>query len=357
MKQIFTALALVAAFAGHAQKVDLDRYSFTATYRDLPRLSVDTSYKTFSVRTDISQKASYMLANEQPDDHVAVTGWRKVRKNGDLLVDVQMEDVAIANSQVKEREEILKDKNGKETGRRHYYHMELQYTFAARMQLSDHRGTNIIDRILCDRQAPKVYQAKEYSTSNEALNSFVSNALAVTSAITSLEVSQTMNTVNAILNTGIGYNQRTVGDFLWILDSKKHPEYQAHRQAWAAFKQAMYQMRADRPLSEVAGMLKPVIDYFNLMKTRYATNSKADRKMRYASYYNLSKIYYYLDDPDASLYEAGQLMINDYDEKDGRGLEAAATDLKQLFELNKIHTRHFPVDNDIIPGAQAFGGY
>ncbi len=357
MKHIYAAFALLLSVAGSAQKVDLDRYYFTASYRDLPRLALDTSYRTFSINTQFSPNAAYILQNERPDDRIEITGWQKVRKNGDLILDLQAEDIAIINSDVKEREEILKDKNGKETGRRYYYHMALQYTFASRMQLRDYRGTRIMERILADRQSPKIYNSKEFATANEALNSFVTNAAAVTAAITSMELTQMMNNVSNMLNNDIGFNPRTVSDFLWILDSKKHPEYQAHRQAWAAFKQAMFQMRADKPLDEVAVMLKPVIDYFNKMKTRYNSRSKADRKMRYASYYNLAKIYYYLDRPDASLAEAGQLMINDYDEKDGRGLEAAANSLKQLFELNKVSSRHFPVGNDIQPGALSKTGY
>lgn len=341
--------------AGHAQKVDLDRYYFSASYRDLPRLGVDTSFRTFSLETGLSQNAAYMMRDEQPEENIHIIGWRKVRSRGDLLVSLQMDDIAISNSEVKEREEILKDKTGKETGRRYYYHMELRYTFAARARVSDRRGAQLIDRILADRQVPRVYNTKECASSNEALNSFVSNVFAVTSAITSFEVNQAVNGLNGLLDVNLGYSQRTVSDFLWILDSKKHPEYRDHREAWTSFKQAMFQMRADRPLADVAAQLRPVIAYFQKMKTRYNSDSKADRKMRYASYYNLAKIYYYLDDPEDALAEAGQLMINNYDEKDGRTLEAAALGLQQIFELNKIHTRHFPVDNDIASGSISAG--
>lgn len=348
MKRVCLLLILFASFSGFAQRVDLDRYYFTASYRDLPRLPVDSSYRTFSVSANMSKGASFMLHDEQPDDRISIVGWQRVTRNGDLRVDLNMEDITIENSEVKEREQILTDKAGKEIGRRYFYHMQLTYTFAAAMQVHDRKGQTIMDQVLIDRRTPHVYNTKEFASSQEALNSFVSNVFAVTSAITSFEATQTMANVNAMLNSNLGFMQRTVSDYLWILDSKRHAEYQAHRQAWAAFKQAMFQMRADKPLNEVADMLKPVIAYFNAMKTRYNSNSKGDRKMRYASYYNLAKIYYYLDDPDASLYEAGQLMINDYDERDGRSLEAAATGLKRLFEINNIRSRHFPVVNDVV---------
>ena len=104
-------------------------------------------------------------------------------------------------------------------------------------------------------------------------------------------------------------------------------------------------MTPDQSLEEIKKMLQPVIGYFDKIKLKYNSGSKGDRKLRYASY-NLAKIYYYLDDPDDAMAEAGELMINNYDEKDGRGLEAAAADLKQLLKLNKMKTRHFPIDTD-----------
>jgi hypothetical protein len=41
--------------------------------------------------------------------------------------------------------------------------------------------------------------------------------------------------------------------------------------------------------------------------------------------------------------EAGELTMNEYDEKDGRRLEIAAAELKMLLKLNKFTGRHFPL--------------
>ena len=90
----------------------------------------------------------------------------------------------------------------------------------------------------------------------------------------------------------------------------------------------------------------PKTAYYELMKKRYSSDSKADRKMRYASHFNLAKIHYYLDNPDAAMREAGELVMNKYDEKDGRRLEAAATDLKILLKQNKFSARHFSLKVD-----------
>lgn len=348
-KILLTLLTIAVVSTASAQKADLDKYSFTATYRDLPRMGLDTSFKTFSIQTVLTRNSSFMLKDEQPDERVFIAGWKKLPSHAHITVDVRMEDIKVESSDVKERIQILKDKNGKETGRRFFYSTEIIYSFASFMRVNDFRGKEIIQRVLSSRNNLRTYRTKEFNSQQEALTAFISNVNAVTSLITSNEVNRSMNEVNDILNASLGYPQKTVGDYLWILDTKKHPEYKAHRQAFTSFKQAMFQMRADKPLDEVKEMLKPSIAYFEKMKKKYNSESKSDRKMRYASYYNLAKIYYYLDMPEASLFEAGQLMINDYDEKDGRGLEAAASDLKYLLELNKTNTRHFPIYEESIP--------
>ena len=95
-----------------------------------------------------------------------------------------------------------------------------------------------------------------------------------------------------------------------------------------------------------------MINYYEAIKKRYSSNSKADKKMRYASYFNLAKIYYYLDDPEAAMREACELMLNEFDEKDGKRLEAAATDLQILMKQNKFTGRHFRLEPEKYKGPE-----
>ena len=166
---------------------------------------------------------------------------------------------------------------------------------------------------------------------------------------------EAINSLNATLTENYGYADRTVSDFFWVLDSRKHPEYENHRRAWIDFKQAISAMTPDESLDQVKLELKPVIEYYNSIKKKYNSNSKADKKLRYASYYNLAKIYWYLDDPDSGLKEANELVINGFDAKDGKGLEAGATNLKIQLRQAKRNTRHFKLNVDEYQGI-GYGG-
>jgi hypothetical protein len=222
----------------------------------------------------------------------------------------------------------------------------LIYTFAAEAEISDYKGNPVTTLILADRDYRQTYKSQEFSSFIEASLYYKFRGLDFTKDIGKRAVRNAMYYLSNTMTGDFGFSPRTVNDFLWILDSKKHPEYTAHRKAWMTFKQAMFQMSAEEPLDEVKRSLVSVINYYETIRKRYSSDSKADRKLRYASCFNLAKIYYYLDDPDAAMREAGELMLNEFDEKDGRRLEAAATELKNTFRQNKYNTRHFPLETE-----------
>jgi hypothetical protein len=345
MKTLFTlGFITCVAIAATAQNVDLDRFYFNATYRELPRRALDTSWRTFAVAVETGPLCKLSVKEEQLAQLVNIEGWRKLNKNAHILVRTRLDDVIIEKSQVRERDEILKDKNGKQTGVRKHYAMQLTYSYAAQTTISDYTGRTIEDYPVINRNSKHTYTSQEFSTKTEAEMYFMYNVINVTSEIMRRVANGTFEELSNRLTTNYGFTQRTVNDFMWILDTRKHPEYEDHRKAFALVKQAMFLMNADEPVDKVREMLKPAIEYFQKVIKRYPSTSKKERKLRYASYYNLAKIYIYLDDPDAAMREATALVMNDFDARDGRMLENAANDLKWLLQQNKVKTRHFPVN-------------
>jgi hypothetical protein len=339
----FTLLSSMTVFS---QRADLDKYNFNASYIELPKMVVDTSYRTYFVEIDASPALKKDLPEENLEEYVSIEGWKRLSGIGHVKIFTRLEDVFIENVEVKERVEILKDKNGKETGRKSHYYLQMEYTFAAQAKMTDYKGNQLATFNLANRESRQTYNSKEFSSFIEASLYYKFRGLDFPKLIADRAVKKAMNYLSNDLNYNLGFSPRTVTDFLWILDSKRHPEYTAHRKAWTVFKQAMFQMSAEEPLDQVKQTLIPVISYFEKIKKTYSSDSKADKKLRYASYFNLAKIYYYLDDPDAVMREAGELMVNEFDEKDGKRLESAAVALKALFKESKFNSRHFPIDKE-----------
>jgi hypothetical protein len=337
---LFTLMCLVSS----AQNVDLDRFYFNATYRDLPRRGLDTSWRTFSVAVESGQLCRMAIKDEYLLQLVNIEGWRKLDNNAHVQIKTRLEDVIVEKSQVRERQEILKDKQGKQTGVRNYYAMQLIYTYGAFTTVSDYTGRVLEEFPAINRSVKHTYTSQEYTTKLEAELYFAYNIMNVTQEIMRRVANNTFDDISNRMTMNYGFTTRSVSDFMWILDSRKHPEYDAHRRAFALVKQAMFQMNADEPVDKVREMLKPAIDYFQKVKRMYPSSNKKERKLRYASYYALAKIYIYLDDPDAAMREATELVMNDFDARDGRMLENVANDLKWLLQQNKVKSRHFPVN-------------
>src|SRR5436189_939787 len=114
-----------------SQKVDLDRFKFTSQFRTLPAVVVDSSYHTYHVSVETSRLMQAYLSDMTPEKSVILEGWKMLKKNGHLAIHVKLEDLLPESFSVKGREEIIKDRLGKETGRRKLYTQEVVYTFSA----------------------------------------------------------------------------------------------------------------------------------------------------------------------------------------------------------------------------------
>jgi hypothetical protein len=345
VKSLLFAATLMLPVIAISQKVpDLDRFRFTAQFRTLPVHRLDSSYKTYSINLEGTRLMRTYLSEMEPERSVVLEGWKRLSKDGHISVDVKVEDLLPESVSVKERVEVIKDRNGKQTGTRTLYHQEVVYTFSAFADVSDYKGGHIENIVLADRGHKQVYSSPEFAVRQLAEGYFLLNTVAVTERLYKNCVTRAMHYLSERLTENYGYGEATITDQMWIIDSRKHPEYTAHRQTFLQLKDVLFGLRADKPLDGVREQLKPAIDYFESIKKKYTTTSKHDRKIRYASYYNLAVLYYYLDDPQAMLKEAAGLILNDFDAKDGRNLEASAIRLKNLFAQTKLSSRHFPID-------------
>lgn len=351
MKNIFYLIAITAFISGcgssaavsNGDKVNLDKYSFSAAYRDLPTGGLDTSYHTYSVKIDYGFLSKLAIRRDELENQVTIDGWRRLQYDAHVQINLRFEDLIIQGSEVKEKVEIIKDKNGKETGKRSTYTVEVPYTFGAHVKITDYKGRFIESITLASRDQRRVHTSEVFPNEAEAKAYSKYGLLLLTPQLMRQSMNNVLDNLSSTLTYRYGYPERTVSDYFWVVSSRLHPAYADHQRAWSGFRQAIAQMSPDEPLDEVKRMMKPVIDYYNKAVEVYSSDSKGDKKMRYASHFNLAKIYWYLDDPDAALKHATELVINGYDPRDGRNLEAGATNLKTLMRQSRIYSRHFRV--------------
>ena len=351
MKKLYIIALFLFPLGLIAQKsVDLDRFYFTTQFRSLPKIKIDSTYRTYNVVVEGTKLMQLFLQELTPEKTVLLEGWRKLSENGHLLIKVKLEDLLPESYSVKERVENIKNSKGQVTGTRTLYYQEVVYTFAATANITDYKGIHIMDQSLAERNYKQVYKSPEFAIRAVAEGYFMLNAINITGDLYRNCVNRAIHYLNDRITDNFGFRTVTVKDQMWIVGSKKHPEYSAHRQAFQQINNSLFAMRPEKPIDDIKEQLKPAIEYFEKIKRKYTSTKKHDRKIRYASYYNLAVLYYYLDDPQMMMKEANGLVLNDFDVKDGKAFEQSAMRLKNLFEQNNIYTRHFEIDPSSFKG-------
>jgi len=335
-----TSFVFVSVFA---QRVDLDRFNFTASFRDFPDDPLPSEYKTYNVRIEASPSLGLGYSAANLENLINIEGLKKVTGTGHITIIAMLDDIVIEKTETTERIQVTIDKLNQEV-RKSFFATEMTYSFSARATVYDYKGSTVVSNyILFDRESKRTYKSPEYANAVEATNNFNNKILETKANLAKQLVNGAISNLNNYLNTSYGYAIQKVNDIFWVLNNKKHPEYAEQQKAWNNFKSAIVLMSPDESLDKVKAKMKPVIDYYEKVKTIYTSSDKEGRKLRYASYYNLAKIYLYLDDPASAMREADALAMNDYDENDGRNLRAMAESLDEQLKKNNASTRHFPV--------------
>jgi hypothetical protein len=332
------------------KKVDLDKFGITVQFRSLPNYRLDSSYGTYNVEVEGTQTMVPFIKELEPEKSVMIDGWKKLPADGHLNVKVKIDDLLPESFAIRERVENITDRNGRITGTRILYSQEVTYTFSANAIITDYKGIHIKDQELASRSYKQTYTSPEFPIKHIATGYFMLNSRNIISELYRNSVNKATRYLSNRLSDDFGFGEVTVNDNMWIIDSKKHPEYDAHRKAFQQINTALFSLDANTPIDEIREQLKPVIKYFESIKKNYSSNSKHDRKIRYASFYNLAVLYYYLDDPQMMMKEASALALNDFDSEDARGFEESALRLKNQFQLTNIYTRHFKVDPNSYKG-------
>jgi hypothetical protein len=350
LKQILFLLVLLPFSLFAQKKVDLDKFNFTVQFRSLPTHKLDSSYRTYDVEIEGTRVMTPLIKEMDPGKSVILEGWRKLPENGHLNIKVKLDDLLPESFAIKERIENVTDKTGKIISSKTFYYQEVIYTFSASAIITDYKGVHIKDQELASRNYKQTYRSPEFPFKHIASGYFMMNSMKLLSELYRSNVTKATHKLSNLISNDFGYGEVTVNDFMWIIDSRKHPEYDAHRKAFQQLNTALFALDANTPINGVREQLKPVIQYFETIKKNYSSSSKHDRKIRYASFYNLAVLYYYLDEPQMMMKEASGLALNDFDSKDARGFEESALRLKKQFQVSNIYTRHFRIDTNSFKG-------
>src|SRR5690606_29116683 len=102
------------------------------------------------------------------------------------------------------------------------------------------KGKHILDQELAGRGNKQSYRSPEFPIKHLAEGYFVLNSIKITKDLFRRSVNNAMHTLSQRLTDNFGFTEVTVRDHMWIVDSRKHPEYEAHRKAFLTMNDVLF---------------------------------------------------------------------------------------------------------------------
>ncbi len=337
MKTLFLAFFMLTSFNFFAQSTDLDPFEISYSYVKLPNKPIlEKKNRSYSFLISFDRSLLYNKSKYFIENQVTISGLEKKEKNGYMSVEVMLQNPVVTKKDVTTRTVTSKDKNGYQTTK-NYYTPIIYYSQQGNTKVVSSDGK--INKIISFNGSNSL-KGTETQIYSQAQNS----QYTLQSTIINNYLNEIVNRLNYELNDEYGYPVKTGKDKLWVLANKKHPEQEIEYNSYLKVKTAFDKVNFAEPIDHLEKELEEPINYFKSLPNKYATDSKGDKKIRYSAYYNLAKIYGYLDKPVKSNEWANILITNDYDPGDGKAMIKENDNDLALFNVNQSNTRHFPVD-------------
>ena len=365
-KILLPLLLLSLSFSrSFAQKVDLDRFYFDVKYQSLPKEKVPLEKRTYGLHVKTGGPVGNYLSETAIYDKINLVGWKRVEADPTVGIDFALEDFVYRGSEAKSEVISNKDKDGKVISTTTNYWVEAKYASRGYAKINgpvappkeepkkeDAKPVNkfLVNAVINKSTAPtedaqsmsfnnEILYASEKKTTSSGVTEFNNNKDAIYNQKLREFIDGAITSLYNKVNYRYGFPEIATKELVWILDAK-NDEGKTQMEAVEAVKEIFKGMKADEPIDQIEANLKPLIEYFESLKTKYASDDKPGKKMRYSAYYNLAKIYLFLDQPDKTIKEAEALIVNDYDPKDGKKLIEEANRLKETFAKTGFNTRH-----------------
>jgi hypothetical protein len=350
MKKFISILSLVllVSMVGTAQtkKVDIDNEWFNYSYRASPSQPRDPVFFHYATSVTASSVVKNNISVGEIEEAMVIEGQRKAAnpEEAQLSLELILGNIVISNSGVVERREDIKDRDGKITGTNIYYSVKVSYTFDATYNIKAKGGEALAKGIIYGTTNGLVYTSTEYAKGKDAADYWNNNREVLISGFYRNLSLESAAQLSSIASSRYGFKSvKGIRDIIKKTDEKKHDENVNFKAAAQTLKDELQAMTPNTPMNrdKIDGLIK----YFKSIPEKYTDEKlKADISLRYAAYYNLCKIYIYLDEPNNVAEYADLLLANGMDTKDCEKLKKAANELKANFDKTGVASTHFNPD-------------
>lgn len=363
MRKKLLLFALAQSFLLLAQKppkVDLDRFSVYAEYQVLPEFNIPYNDRTYFVSTEVSDEIYNWPDPQNITNEIRIEAWKLQSENPNIFVNIRLESFRETGVNIVDRLVEEKNKEGKVIKSYKLYKAVATYTGRSQVEIKTNfsitttkkdekaEGNRFLNATKTTTDTGEKnfsvslttsQETQEYKSSYEAEKNYKLNKGNYYNNQLKGYQKHLIDRVNYNINSKFGFRPTNERFILWIIDSKGE-EGVVQKEAIDAVKAIFDEMKAHESLTTVEEKLQPLIAYFESLKTKYPNDDKGSKKIRYSAYFNLGKIYYYLDQPEKAIIEGQGVIDNGYDKKDGKEIIEDSEKLIKKFNERKFNSRH-----------------
>lgn len=341
---IFLCLATSTWAQSGVKSINVDNLRFSFQERMMPKKPFNPPFFYYSCQVMLHPSLKGNIGERELADRVGIVDQRKARSERDanMLVKVTMMPIEIIDYKVVRRVERRKDKYGEIT-HISFYSTEITYSFAASADIINWKTkTSVYGYDIQNRKEVRVFTTREFDEMRAAELYWGNNRALVMEEIVRGEAMQAIDRLNIMLEKDYSFLIHKNSGLIKTINEKKHPENQALRRKSNSLAATLTRLNGTVALRQEK--IQSELDYFMRIPQRYTSDSKPDIRLRYVAYYNICRIYLFLEQPEEVERWANLLYENGFDIKDRDRLVKDAQDMRQTLD-NGVGTMQFDPQN------------
>ncbi|MBP2831545.1 hypothetical protein J8281_05030 [Aquimarina sp. U1-2] len=325
-EKLFCIIALFCWGLSIGQSTNLANKPFKTSYIKLPSQPVlDDSRRTYTTNSK----------------YIFLRGFSKVNSGATLDITLDYQGISAGEYEIQRELIEKKDDNGTITSSYYLYRILVDYNSNATIQISNSLTAEAVEKSFSENNT---LRSNTFSTAEEAKKYYYNNNSTIKKRYRSEQWVRIIRRIRNYLNSTYGYiPSESNNETFLIVSSKKHPEYSTHQKAYEELKNIFDRMYYKAPISALFLRAQPIIASFDKIAQNYTSTKRKERKLRHASYSNISKIYYFFDNPGKAREYALKMITNDFNASEGRAWLKKADLLQEKFEINQTSSRHFDI--------------
>lgn len=345
MKKILSFLLLICVLTNYTsaqtKKINIDNMSVKINYRDIPKRSYPLFFY-YTKKVTASPSTNRFLNRAPIWDKLNIPHQRHAEDYNNppvyITIDLYFGDIQVRKSEIVERK-TEREIDGERVVS-YSYALEMEYSMPVVLTETNHKISRSHTDTIISKMDRYKYVTDAFPTPRSLMRyhdeeyGYIQNRLATQVA------DDAIYKADSKLRSWYNFQAMTKKDILKTMNEKKHLENRTMQLRVTELYHILQSMTHDKGIQKE--QVQYLINYFEDIPNRYTDPKlKADKQIRYMAYFNLAKIFLYLEEPDKVIEYANALDDNEHDTRAAKNLIKEANKLKEVLNSTSIKTRHF----------------